>query len=324
MTSSSEISIFDWRSVSKLSSFRWPATVALAGTAACLINLAISGNRGLSIGSINLRLFDALCIFSCLLVATFPIWYYITNRLIHCKPKPTVAIQISVCLGLLILALLVAPRFEIEYRDYDTWSKNNRRDFTTTLVKRSFAETLQMPQLALDELAWLQSNYSAAYIPAQVFCPRRSTRLYPFLGIVRGDYLANALAPGIGEATGSRPPVDALENGIARCNREGSAMLAAGHTKESALLQGDIDRFFTLNALEESPNESIVLADAQIPAPIMAKIESVLKERTDDLLHYLDDPNFDTTSGQARRLKPLVLAEALGRSNDIARLRRSE
>ena len=324
MTKSSEVSNHNWRTASKLSFFRWPATVALAGATVSLLNLIGSGNRGLSIGAIHLRLSDALFIFSCVLLATLPIWYFITNRLVCGEPKPPVTKQISACLGLLILALLVVPRIEIEYRDYDTWSETDRRDITTTFVKRSIVETVLMPQLALDELAWLQSNYSAAYIPAQVFCPRRSTRLYPFFGIERSDYIANALAPDIGEATGSRPPAAALANGITRCNREGPAMLAAGNTKESALLQGDIDRFFALNALEESPNKSIVLEDAQIPAPIMAKIETVLEEQSDDLLGYVDDPNFGTTPGQARRLTPLVLAKALGRSDDIARLLRNE
>lgn len=278
----------------------------------------------MSIGSIHLRLFDALCIFACVMIATVPIWYYITSRLANCKPKPSVAKQITICLGLLILALLVSPRFEIEYREYDTWSANDRHDFTTTLAKRSIVETLQRPRLVLDELAWLQSNYSSAYIPAQVFCPRRSTRLYPFWGIERSDYLANALAPGVGEPTDSMPPTAALENGIARCNREGPKMIEAGHTKESALLQGDIERFFAMNALEASSSESIVLDDAKIPAPIMAKIESILEERKDDLSLYLEDSDFDTSIGQVRRLRPLVLAEALGRSKDIARLRKSE
>lgn len=321
MATNGEITNDDWRAASKRSFFRWPGTVGIAGTAVCLLNLVISGNKGLTIGSIELRLFDALWMFSCLLVASLPIWYYVTSRLARGEPKPAISKQFFVSIGLLVLALLITPRFEIEYRDYDSWSESNRRDFTTTVTKRSIIETFQMPLLKLDELTWLQSNYSAAYIPAQIFCPRRSTRLYPFFGISRSDYLANALAPSVGEDVASKPPAAALASGIARCNKEGPAMLAAGNTKESALLRGDIDRFFFLNSFENPSNKSIVLEDSKIPAPIMAKIELALKAQTEDHIYFLEDSNFDPASGQVRRLTPLVLAEAMGRTNDYLRLR---
>jgi hypothetical protein len=226
------------------------------------------------------------------------------------------------------LAVLAAPSFEIKYRDFDSTSDTDRRDNTLTWIKRSAVESLRLPYLKLDELTWLQSNSSAAYIPAQVYCPRRSTRLYPFFGAVRDTDDADALVAGIGE---DKPPASALANTIARCRRDGPAMRAAGYTKEAALLQGDVDRFFTLNRLENSPrtsvissNTSIVLEDAEIPAPIMAKAEAVLAARGNDIYGYLDDSNYDTQPGQVRRLKALVLAEALRRSKDIVRLKAGE
>ncbi|WP_374536187.1 hypothetical protein [Chitinimonas taiwanensis] len=323
MTNNSNIEAHNWRPASKLSMFRWPATFSFAGTVVCLLNLATSGNKGLSIGPISFRLFDALCIFSCVLIATFPIWYYTTSRRIGNKPTPPKVKQALICFGSLILALLMAPRFEIEHRDYETQSQDNVRDFTTVFIKRSFLETIQVPKLALDELTWLQSNYSADYIPAAVFCPRRSTRLYPFIGTVHEDHLANALAAGAREEDEGRPPAAALANGIARCNQEGPAMLARGYTKESSLLRGDIDQFFERNALEVSFT-SIVLSDAQIPPAIMAKIELTLTKNPDQHFYYIEDTNFDTVKGQVRRFTPLVLAEAFGRSDDIARLRKHE
>lgn len=322
MSGFSSVSKDGWRTASQQSFFRWPATFSLAGSVVCLLNLITGGNTGLTIGSLHLRLFDAFCLFACALVATAPVWYHATKRIILSKPKPSGFAQLFASLMLLICALLVAPHFELELRDYDSWSEDDRHDFTTTLAKRSILETLALPSMKIDELAWLQSNYSASYIPAQIFCPRRSTRIYPFFGIVWDDYLANALAPNVGDSTDARPPVKALQRGIERCRKEGPAMLAAGLTKESALLKGDIERFFTINALEKTSKHDIVLEEADIPIDIMRRIESILKPESE--FDFLADANFRDNQGQVRRLRTFVLAQALGRAQDVTRLRGSE
>lgn len=322
MSQADEQLIQDWVEALKKSFLRIPSAIAIAGTAVSALNLIVVRNSGMSIGPLRFHLFDAFCIFACFLVATLPVWYYSTDRLIRHGNAPSFGKQIAACLTLLALAALVAPRFEISYRDYDSRSATLRRDNTLTLIKRSLVETVRMPHLELDELTWLQSSFSAQYIPAEVYCPLRSTRLYPFLGAVYESDYANALAGN------GKPPAPVLENAIAQCKRDGPAMRAAGYTKEAALLEQDIDRFFTLNRLANvagtsiaPSNSTIVLPDEEIPAQIIAKVEAVLAESPDFRLDYLEDPNFETNDGQVRRLKALVLAEAFGRSSDIAHLK---
>ena len=321
MTTDSKTQLLEWRTAAQRSFLRWPAGIALAVVIVTAANLSWSGDTGLSIGPIRLHLSDALCIFSCMLVATWPIWYVVTSRAVRSLPGPTVWRQLSACAGLFVLALLAAPRFTVDYRDYDSWSDTDRRDFTTTWVKRSLLETMQEPRFRLDELAWMQSNFSASYIPAQVYCPRRSTRFVPFFGVVRDDYVANALASGIGDEPGRQPPAAALSNAIARCKREGPQMLAAGDTKEAALMKGDVDRFFSLAMRESPPDGSVVLEDAMIPKPIMDRIEAVLKDDA-NRFDALENANASDFPGQVRRLRPLAVALALGRSDDAERLRK--
>jgi hypothetical protein len=327
MNTKSEESVQDWVAASKQSLFRWPALTSLAGTVVFGLNVLFGrSDTDLNIGPVGLRMTDAFWIFACILIATFPVWYYSTSHYSRHRASPPRARQIAACLGLVLAALLLTPSFGLRYRDYNTWSDTYRRDNTTTWIKRSAAETWRMPGLKLDQLAWLQSNYSVDYIPAQVYCPRRSARLFPFFGVVNDMYDANALAPGIGE-NGKPPPAAALANTIARCNREGPAMRSGGYTKEGALAKGDVDGFFALNALETeadtgigSMSSSVVLEDAEIPAPILAKLEAVLADQPDSVLENLDDPNYKDF-GQARRFTSLAIARATGRAADAARLK---
>jgi hypothetical protein len=313
--------LIEWREAAKLSWLRIPAVIGLAGTLILGFNLVIGDDHTMTIGPVGLDWSDALCIFATLLLTTFPVWYYVTGRIRRSGSPPALGRQLAACLGLLIFAMLVLPTFKVEYREL-----NPGNDITTTWIKRSMPETLAAPWVRYDELAWLQSNFSAAYIPADVACPRYSTRLFPLFGMIRDDYLANALAYDLdtGANFGSdpnsdsrRPPADALAAGIARCRVEGPAMRAAGHTKESALMQGDIDRFFALDAMGHSPHDSIVLEDAEIPAPIMNKINAFLATEP-DTFEYLQAPG---SPGEVRRLRPILVAAALGRDKDVARLR---
>jgi hypothetical protein len=307
--------LIEWREASKLSWLRWPAMVGVAGTLVTALNIAISGNNNLTIGSISFQLSDALCIFGCILLTTFPVWYYVTKRIQRGELQLSLTRQLAACLGFLIFALLAFPTFKVEHREY-----NSRNDITTTWIKRSLPETLEKAWFRHDELTWLQSNFSAKYIPANVACPRYSTRLFPLFGVIRDDALASALASDVGMLTDARPSDEALAAGIARCRVEGPAMRAAGETKESALMQGDIDRFFALDQLDHSPNDSIVLEDAEIPAPIMSKINAFLAAQP-SAFGYLEDSDYEKTPGQVRRLKPILLAAALGRDKDVAFLK---
>lgn len=320
------VSLKDWIASSQSSFWRWPSLISLASVIVLGINMMVEGNDNLHIGPLSIQYFDALCIFTCLMVSSYPIWYIVTARRARKQPRAGNAAQLARFVGLLVIAIVLAPTFSIEYRNY-VKSGDDWRDETTTWIKRSIIASVQQPQMVLDEIDWLQSNYSASYIPAGVYCPLRSTRLMPLTGVVHQTYEANALAGR------EAPPAAVLAATIARCNREGPVMRAAGHTKEAALLRGNVDRFFMLNALEHRPysystNTSVVLEDGDIPPNIMRKMEAQLVKSREsssegrDWYGYLDDTDYDTSSGQIRRFKPLLIAVALGRKVDEARLRK--
>lgn len=307
------------------------------------MNLLSSGDNHLQIGGIGLTLSGALVISVSAFLATFPLWYYITSRKAHSRSVPRPVKQLLIGIGVFSLAILAAPRFVVEYRVHEGHDETDLRDDTTRWIKRSIGETFETPVLKVDQLAWLQSNFSAGYIPAQVFCPYRSTRLSPFFGVVRVTRDGNALASG-------QPSAAVLANTIARCKRDGQAMRSGGYTKEEALAKGDVDRFFALNALEgdldySAMNTAIVLEDAEIPPALLRKMEAVLAAPVPDQSRdgedaasqaarlmsrdplasdYLVDADYATQPGQVRRLKALALAEALGRTRDIARLKAAE
>lgn len=308
-----------WIAASKTSWLRWPAIIGLAGAIVPALHFVIEGNRGLTIGPFRLYLFDAACIFGCLALATFPVWYVVTGRIVSHKRHPPLIMQAGACLFLLLAALAIAPHFQIQYREY-----SRMNDITTTWMKRSIAETIREPFYRQDELGWLQSNFSASYIPASVFCPRFSTRLYPLFGVVRDDDLGNALASGaaLSSEKEKRPDADSLSQGIARCREQGPAMLAAGLTKESALIAGDLDRFFALSVREQAREKSIILEDGSIPAPIMSRVEAYLATYEEDAFELLSDSSYKDSPGQVRRLRPLAIAVALDRQDDMARLKR--
>jgi hypothetical protein len=330
-----------WLAASKDSWFRWPSIFSFAASLTIGMNLLVDGDNHLHIGGVGFTLSAAFALFMSALLATLPVWYYVTSRKAFSRPVPALLKQFAVCIGVFILAILVAPRFVVEYRVFEPYHETDRRDDTTRWIKRSIVDTFNTPVLKVDELTWLQSNFSAGYIPAKVFCPYRSTRLFPFLGVMWITYDANSLA------SREPPPAVALANTIARCNRDGEAMRSGGNTKEQALAKGDVDRFFALNALESDPdypqtNTAIVLEDAEIPPSLLKKMEAVLAMQVPDepregedaasfaartmsvdplASDYLVDTDYATQPGQVRRFKALALATALGRIHDIARLK---
>lgn len=88
-------------------------------------------------------------------------------------------------------------------------------------------------------------------------------------------------------------------------------MLAAGLTAEAALKAGDVDTFFARALLARPANKAILLEDRDIPPALLAKVESFLAEHPLKL-GYQDDAR----KGEARRLRPAVIAAALGRSRE--------
>jgi hypothetical protein len=144
--------LIEWREASKLSWLRWPAMVGVAGTLVTALNIAISGNNNLTIGSISFQLPDALCIFGCILLTTFPVWYYVTNRIQRGESPLSLGRQLAACLVLLMFSLLIFPTFQVARRQI-----NASNDITTTWIKPSLLETLAMPWYRHDELTKTQS-----------------------------------------------------------------------------------------------------------------------------------------------------------------------
>ncbi len=239
------------------------------------------------------------------------------------------------CLALLIVALLLSPTFRVSHQVFDA-----NHDTTVTLVKRSLLDTIRQPFYSQDELVWGQSNYDVRYVPSTVFCPKYSTRRYPLFAVERNDDLLNVLARSVDDWTSAdaAPPPDVLQSFLSRCATEGTAMLDAGLTKESALMQGNVDLFFA-RAEQEHTDASgdVVLEDAQLPRDIMKKVETFLANDPDHGFHYVDF-NLDgiepvsrgekpAAPGQpdaVRRLRTSAIAAALKRSEDLARLEARE
>jgi hypothetical protein len=315
MNKNTEFSLSDWRTASKRSWLRWPAGFSLAACLVLIANLSLRGNNGLRFGPISLDFRDALCMASCIIFSTLPVWYFVTDRSIRNETIP-LKIQASTSALLLVIAALASPQFKIEYRNYDIHSDTERRDITITWIKRSIMATIQAPRWNLDELAWLQHDAGEDYIPAEVFCPRRSTRLWPMFGTIRDENVANSLY-----SDGLKPPSSALETAIARCRTEGEAMLLAGHTKESALRQGDIEGFFERNAQEIYATHSIMLSESKFPKAIRERVETFLAQHPQDGFFYIDNFNDVGVPGTHRRFRTLVVAAALQRPTEVERLR---
>jgi hypothetical protein len=307
-----------WRAASKHSLLRWPTIVSFAGLIVAAIN----------------RLPNLACIFGCLLFATLPVWYFVTNRVFHGQPKPTATRQMLVCLALLVLALLLSPTFSVTHRFLDA-----EHDVTVTWTKRSLFDTIREPFYSQDELVWGQSNYDVRYVPSTVFCPEFSTRSYPLFTVERDENLRSVLVRSVGDGTrmDAPPPPDTLQRFLSRCATEGQAMLNSSLTKESALMQGNVDLFFSRAEQEHSDaNGEVVLEDAQIPPHIMKKVETFLANDPDRGFWYVNFnlPDVEpvargakpTAPGQlqpdvVRRLKTIAIAAALGRNEELARLK---
>jgi hypothetical protein len=303
-----------WRAASKRSLLRLPSIVSFGGLIVAAIN----------------KLPNLACIFGCLLFATLPVGYFVTNRIFHGQPKPTVTRQMLACLALLVVALLLSPTFSVAHRFLDA-----EHDVTVTWTKRSLFDTIRQPFYSQDELVWGQTNYDLGYVPSTVFCPKYSTRRYPLFTVERDEDFLSVLTRWDGSSMEEPPPPDALQRVLSRCVTGGQAMLNSGLTKESALMQGNVDLFFARAEQEHSGAEGeVVLEDAQIPPYIMKKVETFLAKDPDRGFWYV---NFSlpgaepvargvkpTAPGQpdvVRRLKTIAIAAALGRNEELARLK---
>ena len=304
-----------WRTASKRSLLRWPAIVGVAGLIVAAIN----------------RSTDLACIFGCLFLATFPVWYFVTGRVVRGRPKPSAARQTLACLMLLIVALLLSPTFSVSHQVFDA-----KQDITVTWIKRSLLDTIRQPFYSQDELVWGQSSFDVRYVPSGVFCPKYSTRRYPLFAVERNDDLRGVLASSVEDwsSANAAPPPDILQHFLFRCATEGKAMFDAGLTKESALMRGNVDLFFARAEQEHTDSSGeVVLEDAQIPPDVMEKVETLFANDQDHVFHYttFNLPVEDrvarsakpATPGQpdvVRRLRTSAIAAALGRSEELARL----
>ena len=329
--------LLTWRAASKRSSPRWPALIGVSGTIVMLANLALSGNRTLDFGSVELDLFAAACIFGCLAFATLPVAYNDTGRLLRGQPRLSAGKKWLICIGLFLCALVLSPTFSVEILRYDLMHQGR-----TTWTKRSLWESFKHPFYRQDELTWAQGRDDIRYVPSRVFCPAYSSRLYPLLGVDRGDnwpsVITNVLTDINGGAVAPNP--DVLKFALSQCETEGPAMLKAGYTKESALMSGNVDLFFTRLAQEHENTgkwNPVVLEDAQIPPGIMRKVEALLAADPDHVSDYTDFNLSDAApvargskpavAGEpdvVRRLTPLAIAAALGRTKDVERIKAAE
>ena len=319
--------LLTWRAASKRSSPRWPALIGVAGTVVMLLNLALRGSHELEFGSVELDTLAAACLFGSLAFATFPVWYFDTDRLMQGRPRLSWMKKLLVCSGLFLVALVLSPTFSIAVSKFDEMQHS-----TTTWVKRSLLESVERPFYGHDELVWAGTGTDTRYIPPRVFCPSYSVRLYPLFGLQRGDNWPGVLEDSMSDVNGQPVPPDhaVLQAVQSRCEREGLAMLNAGYTKESALMRGDIGLFFSRLASEEGPaRQQVVLEEAQIPPGILKKVEVLLAAHADDEWQYVDSvddqsaaggskPPITNGTGVTRRLKPVAIAAALGRTKDIA------
>lgn len=328
-----------WRAASKRSSPRWPALIGVCGTIVTLANLVLSGNHTLEIGWLELDLFAAACIFGCLAFATFPVWYADTGRLLRNQPRLSAKKKWLVCTGLFLGALVVSPTFSVAIARFDLMHESR-----TTWTKRSLLESFKRPFYSLDELTWAQGRDDIRYVPSRVLCPSDSVRIYPLLGVDRDDdwpgVIKNTMTDYLSGGTAAAPDPDVLKFALSRCETEGPPMLKAGYTKESALMNGNVDLFFTRLAQEHEHSgawHDVVLEDAQIPPDIMRKVEALLAADPDHVSDYTDFNLSDAApvargskpavAGEpdvVRRLTPLAIAAALGRTKEVERIKAAE
>jgi hypothetical protein len=273
------------------------------------------------------------CLGGCVLFATLPIWYVTTERIVQERRRPSVPVQLLAWSACFLLALILSPTFSVESREFD-----DVHDSTTTWIKRSILDSIEQPRYSQDELAWGQSNYDVRFVPASVTCPHYSTRLYPLFGVERETDWLNVLARSVDdwEAPNAAPPKDVLRRVLEECKTGGPAMLKSGLTKESALMQGDLNLFFARARREhrEPGLAEVVLEDNQIPSDILKKVETLISNDPEHGFSYVDfnAPVDLSTIGAAttvpgepnvvRRLNPLAIAAALGRSNDVEYFKR--
>jgi hypothetical protein len=309
--------LLTWRAASRRTLLRWPGWIGLAA---------------LIVGAFN-RMLPMACLGGCVFLATMPIWYATTRRIVQGRPRPASAAQALAWLGCFLIALVLSPTFELSHQRFDA-----THDTNTIWIKRSILDSIRQPRYSLDELAWGQSVYDVRFVPASVFCPQYSTRLYPLFGIERETDWLNMLARSVDDwqAPDAAPPKEILQRFLDHCKAGGEAMLKAGLTKEAALMRGDVDLFFARAEQEHAGSAygEVVLEDAQIPPDIMKKVETLIANDPGSGFQYVtfNMPGVDLSElgtkttvpgspGVVRRLSPVAIAAALGREQDVERLR---
>ena len=330
--------LLTWRAASKRSSPRWPALIGVSGTIVMLANLALSGNRTLDFGSVELDLFAAACIFGCLAFATLPVAYNDTGRLLRGQPRLSAGKKWLICIGLFLCALVVSPTFSVAIARFDLMHQSR-----ITWTKRSLLESFKRPFYSRDELTWAQRYNDVRYVPSRVVCPNYSVRLYPLFGVDRDDNWPGVITNTMTDLNGgtAAPDPDVLKFALSLCEKEGLPMLNAGYTKEAALMSGNVDLFFTRLAEEHDHDggawNEVVLEDAQVPPDIMRKVEALLAADRDHVSDYTDFNLSDAApvargakpavAGEpdvVRRLKPLAIAAALGRTKEAERIKAAQ
>ncbi|MFJ1302777.1 hypothetical protein ACILG0_22680 [Pseudomonadota bacterium AL_CKDN230030165-1A_HGKHYDSX7] len=307
--SSSEPGVLDWRAASRKSWWRWPA---LFGVAALIV------------GAFN-GITSVTCLGGILAFATFPVWYYVTGRVVRGQPRPALAKQWLACVALLLVGTALSPSFQVVW--FKTWGAPT---VSTSLTKRSLLESVQQPFYGLDELAWGQTSASVDVVPSTLLCPRYSLRRYPLLTVEQRLFPMDPLASRRNR-TGGEAPAELVASTLARCEADSQAMIAGGLTKEAALMQGNLDLFFERALNERGNNMSpVMLEDADIPAEILAKVEAFLDEDPGRVFWHTsynlsgqnpvkraDKSEAPGTPDVVRRLRTVAFAAAYGRQ-DVA------
>lgn len=296
-----------WREASRLSRLHWPAYIAIGGLASMTVNLIMGTDAFYRLGAYGMPKFSLFGLFLGLFIITVPIWVVSTSRRQCRLPVPVPGRQSAAAAALTVLAFLVTPTIGIQHRQF-----SEEQEYSTIWGKRSLVETMKRPRLAYDELSQNTSYHAADSVPKHHLCPGLSVRLVPFFGFER-DYRigSDVFGPQNGPfpSLPSRERIDAV---VARCRSEAQLMLAAGLTAEAALKAGDVDTFFARALLARPANKAILLEDRDIPPALLAKVESFLAEHPLKL-GYQDDAH---NAGEVRRLRPAVIAAALGRSRE--------
>lgn len=301
-----------WREASRLSRLHWPAYIAIGGLASMTVNLMMGAGTFYSLGAYRMPKLSLFGLFLGLFIIIVPIWVVSTSRRQCRLPVPAPGRQWAAAVALMVLAFLVTPTIGIQH-----WQFSQPQEYSTIWAKRSLAETMKRPRLAYDELNRSTSYSDAESVPKHHLCPGLSVRIVPFFGFERDYRIGSDVFGGQYGPFPTLPSRERIDAVVARCRIEAQVMLAAGLTAEAALKAGDVDAFFARALLARPANKAILLEDRDIPPALLAKVESFLAE-------HPKEPDYQDRArdaGDVRRLRPAVIAAALGRSREEGMLK---